>query len=167
MLLPLKRGVERVLLAVISVMLAVMVCLMLWQVITRYLLATPALFTEETLRFTMIWMALLGTAYCFGARSHLSLEIVPSISPRRVQKLLAVVNGLISIGFAVFTMLLGGWQAASSAMTQLSPIMQVPMGLVYLAVPVSAVLIILLQLLDIVLVLTNRLEPLDTYQETM
>lgn len=167
MLFPLKRGIERLLLAFVSLMLSIMTCLMLWQVVTRYLLARPALFTEETLRFMMIWMALLGTAYCFGVRRHLSLELLPTICPRPVQKLLMVVNGLIGIGFAIGVMLIGGWGAASSAMTQLSPVMQLPMGLVYLAVPVSAVLIVILQALDIVLVLTGRLHPLDAGVELL
>lgn len=161
MLLSLKTGIERLLMAVVSSMLAVMTCLMLWQVITRYLLARPAIFTEEALRFMMIWMALLGTAYCFGARKHLSLELIPALSPPRVQKILMVVNGLIGIAFAIGVMLIGGWGASSSAMTQLSPVIQLPMGVIYLAVPVSAVLIVVLQALDIALVLTGQRPALE------
>ncbi len=39
--LKLKRILERALLALISVLLVGMVCLMLWQVFTRYVLARP------------------------------------------------------------------------------------------------------------------------------
>ncbi|TQS70862.1 TRAP transporter small permease [Rhodobacteraceae bacterium] len=162
-----KRTLERLLLVVICVLLVGMVCLMLWQVFTRYVLAAPALFTEETLRFTMIWMALLGTAYCFGTRRHLSLELLIYLCPLWAQRVLAVFNGLITIGFASFTMLLGGWQASQSAMTQLSPIMQVSMGMVYLAVPVSAVLIILLQIVNTALVVTGRTSPTGPSEETL
>lgn len=163
MLLSLKGWIERILMALVASMLAVMTCLMLWQVITRYIFARPAIFTEETLRFMMIWMALLGTAYCFGTRKHLALELVPALSPPAMQKVLMVVNNLIGIAFAIGVMLIGGWGASSSAMTQLSPVMQVPMGLVYLAVPVSAVLIVLLQALDIALVLAGQRPPLEQY----
>ena len=83
MLTKLKTSLERALAALTSFMLAVMVCLMLWQVFTRYVLQTPALFTEEMLRFTMIWMALLGSAYCFGRRKHLSLVFVLEALPPR------------------------------------------------------------------------------------
>ncbi|WP_164876170.1 TRAP transporter small permease [Falsirhodobacter deserti] len=162
----LKTILERALLAVISLLLTGMVCLMLWQVFTRYILATPAIYTEETLRFTMIWMALLGTAYCFGAQRHLSLEFMMHMTSGWVQKGLAVLNGLISIAFAAYTMLLGGWQASTQAMSQLSPIMQVPIGYVYLAVPVAAVLIIALVLMNILLILTGRMSPIYVPEET-
>tara|TARA_R110000751_G_scaffold111228_1_gene209377 strand:+ start:315 stop:815 length:501 start_codon:yes stop_codon:yes gene_type:complete len=161
-----KKGLERTLLALICTLLVIMVCLMLWQVFTRYVLATPALFTEETLRFTMIWMALLGTAYCFGTRKHLSLELLVHVSPPGVQKALGVFNGLVTIAFAGFVMLMGGWQASQSAMTQLSPIMQLSMGLIYLAVPVSAGLIIALQAINTFLIATGRASPIDLPEET-
>ncbi len=166
-MLKLKRILERALLALISVLLVGMVCLMLWQVFTRYVLATPALFTEETLRFTMIWMALLGTAYCFGTRKHLSLELVVYLCPAWLQRVIAVFNGLITIAFASLTMLIGGWQASQSAMTQFSPIMQVPMGLIYLAVPVSAALIIALQLVNCVLIASGRISPVAESEEAL
>ncbi|WP_168173742.1 TRAP transporter small permease [Thalassospira sp. TSL5-1] len=162
-----KRGLEHLLLGVISITLCCMVALMLWQVFTRYVLATPALFTEETLRFTMIWMALLGSAYCFGTRKHLSLDLLIYMGPGWWKKLLATLNGLISISFASFAMLIGGWKAAMSAMSQLSPIMQVPMGMVYLAVPVAACLIIVLQSLNIILILAGQLAPVEEAQDTV
>ncbi|OCX66903.1 hypothetical protein BFP70_03495 [Thioclava sp. SK-1] len=165
MLLPLKRGVERLLLGVISAMLTVMVCLMLWQVFTRYVLATPALFTEESLRFLMIWMALLGTAYCFATRKHLSLELLPALSPPHVQRGLAVINALISIGFATMTMFFGGLQASQSAMQQFSPIMQLPVGLIYMVLPISAALIVLFQVIDIILILQRKIPPLNMQSE--
>lgn len=166
-MLRLKRILERALLAVISLLLVGMVCLMLWQVFTRYVLATPALFTEETLRFTMIWMALLGTAYCFGTRKHLSLELVIYLCPRWLQRAISIVNGLITTAFASFTMLIGGWQASQSAMTQYSPIMQAPMGLIYLAVPVAALLIIALQLVNCALIAMDRISPVAQVEETL
>ncbi|MBT9386193.1 TRAP transporter small permease [Pseudooceanicola sp. CBS1P-1] len=163
----LKRALERLLLVLICVLLVIMVCLMLWQVFTRYVLATPALFTEETLRFTMIWMALLGTAYCFGTRRHLSLELVIHLCPPILQRILGVFNGLVSIAFAALAMLMGGWQASQSALTQLSPIMQISMGMVYLAVPVAAVLIILLQGMNTLLIATGQTSPVDVPEETL
>lgn len=52
-------------------------------------------------------------------------------------------------------------------MAQLSPIMQIPMGMVYLAVPVSAGLIILLQALNIILIGLGQLAPVEEVQETV
>ena len=112
-------------------------------------------------------MALLGTAYCFGTRKHLSLELVVYLCPAWLQRVIAVFNGLITIAFASLTMLIGGWQASQSAMTQFSPIMQVPMGLIYLAVPVSAALIIALQLVNCMLIASGRISPVAESEEAL
>lgn len=162
-----KTLIERVLLVIISTLLAVMVGLMLWQVFTRYLLETPALFTEESLRFMMIWTGLLGTAYCFGTRQHLALELLPSLAPPRIRRGLGVFNALTTIGFAIATMFFGGWQASTSSMQQLSPIMQIPIGYVYLVLPLAAVLIVVLVGIEIVGLLTGAHETPSDAQETM
>ncbi|MFV0383582.1 TRAP transporter small permease [Paracoccus sp. (in: a-proteobacteria)] len=166
MLFRIKSVVERTLLVLMGVTLAVMVALMLWQVFTRYVLATPALFTEETLRFTMIWMALLGTAYCFGTRKHLALELVPHRAGPRGRKILMVFNGFVTIAFAVITMFLGGLKASGSAMAQLSPIMQLPIGLIYLVLPLSAVLIVFLVGIEVLGQITGHRETPADPQET-
>lgn len=167
MLFRIKSQVERLLLVLMGVTLAVMAGLMLWQVFTRYVLATPALFTEETLRFMMIWMALLGTAYCFGTRKHLALELVPHMLPPRGRRALGIFNGLVTIVFALLTMFFGGVKASNSAMAQYSPIMQIPIGLVYLVLPISAGLIVLLVGIEVIGLITGRHETDADPQETM
>ncbi|WP_447928835.1 TRAP transporter small permease [Vreelandella sp. EE27] len=152
-----KKMLESVLLFLMSTMLVVMVGLMLWQVITRYLLGVPALYTEETLRFLMIWMSLIGAAYCFGTHKHLSLELVPSLVPRRVGKVMYFLNSLIVLAFAILILLWGGWKTSMSAFNQVSPIMQLSMGYVYFILPISAVLTFVLQLINLLLVMAGRI----------
>ena len=154
-----KKWLQGLLLGISATMLVIMVCLMVWQGFTRYVLGVPALFTEETLRFMMIWMALIGTAYCFGADRHLSLGLIPSMLPVRGQKVLYVFNSIVVIGFAVIIMLLGGIEASRSAMSQTSPIMQLSIGMIYLILPISAVGICILQALNMLLVLTGQKRP--------
>ncbi|PAU78161.1 TRAP transporter small permease [Halomonas salipaludis] len=156
-MLSFKRWLERVLLVLMAMMLITMVCLMLWQVAARYLLGVPALYTEETLRFLMIWMALIGAAYCFGDNKHLSLDLIPSLLPEKVGRILYLINALVVLAFAGLVLLWGGWNASMSALNQMSPIMQVPMGYAYLILPISAILIFVLQLINVFLIMTGRL----------
>lgn len=156
-MLSFKRWLENGLLVLMAMMLIVMVCLMLWQVTTRYILGVPALYTEETLRFLMIWMALTGAAYCFGANKHLSLDLIPSLLSEKAGRFLYFINSLVVLSFSGFVLLLGGWRASMSALDQVSPIMQIPMGYVYFILPISAVLIFILQLINVFLIMTGRL----------
>ena len=155
MLLKFKTGLESALAVLTSFMLAVMVCLMLWQVFTRYVLQTPALFTEEMLRFTMIWMALLGSAYCFGRRKHLSLVFVLEVLSPSKRRVVTIINDIIVLCFAFFILFLGGIRAVESTMQQFSPILRVPIGYVYLILPITAVLIFILQSLNMIDVIQN------------
>lgn len=156
-MLSFKKWLERVLLVLMAMMLVAMVCLMLWQVAARYLLGVPALYTEESLRFLMIWMALTGSAYCFGANKHLSLDLIPSLLPEKAGRILYLINALVVLVFAGLVLLWGGWQASMSALNQVSPIMQLSMGYVYLILPISALLISILQLINVFLIMTGRL----------
>nr|WP_319387859.1 TRAP transporter small permease [uncultured Cohaesibacter sp.] len=159
MLRKIKSNVEFALASITSTMLVVLVALAIWQVFTRYVLKTPALFTEELLRFSMIWMGLLGAAYAFGIKEHLSLGILPSMLSGRKRKALVLFNDLVVLFFAFFILFLGGMRAVESSMQQFSPILRLPMGQVYYILPITAVLIFVLQGLNTILALTSSEEP--------
>lgn len=158
MLLTIKYALEKALVTVTSIMLVVMVALALLQVFSRYVLQRPAIYTEETLRFVMIWMGFLGSAYAFGKNEHLCLVFLGEmIGPRR-KRILLTVNGLITIFFSMIILLFGGINMVRSGMNQVSPILTVPMGYVYLILPLAAVLITLLQGANLVLLWKEPLE---------
>ena len=64
--------INKILGTVISVLVAVMVLACCWQVITRFLLNDPSQWTEEFLRYALIWMTMLGAPYAYGKdpRTH-------------------------------------------------------------------------------------------------
>lgn len=146
-----KNVVQSILAVLISATLVVLVALAVWQVFTRYVLQTPALFTEETLRFAMIWMGLIGSAYAFGVKGHLSLGLVVDAMSGWKRMALIVFNDLVVLYFAYFVLFKGGMRAVESSMNQFSPILRLPMGQVYYILPITAVLIILIQGIDLIL----------------
>ncbi len=151
MLLSIKKVLEKLLAIITSVMLVLLVALAIWQVFSRYVLQTPALFTEELLRFSMIWMALLGSAYAFGIKQHLSLGFFVDKLSGWKRKAVIVFNTLVVLFFAYFILFLGGMKAVESTMTQLSPILRLPMGQVYYILPMTAVLVVLLQGINVII----------------
>ena len=36
-----------------------------WQIFTRWILKNPSTFTEEFMRYMLIWASMIGSAYCF------------------------------------------------------------------------------------------------------
>ena len=61
--------INKILGTVISVLVAVMVLACCWQVITRFLLNDPSQWTEEFLRYALIWMTMLGGTVRLWKRS--------------------------------------------------------------------------------------------------
>ncbi len=51
---------NRFLETVLAILVALMVVGCFWQVITRFLLHNPSKYTEELLRYMLIWLTMLG-----------------------------------------------------------------------------------------------------------
>lgn len=134
-----KHAVDRVIAAFsVAVMIALVVCVV-WQVFSRYVLNQPSTLTDELARFLMIWVGLLGAAYTVGAQRHLSIDLLAmSINPRK-QKLLGVVVNLLIFVFSGAVIVTGGLKliAKTLATAQVSAAMQIPMGYVYVILPLT------------------------------
>lgn len=137
-----KLALDRVLGAVVAVFMAALVIDVIWQVVTRFLLAQPSSFTDELARFLLIWVGLLGSAYAVGQRLHLAIDLVSDkLEPRRRQ-LLGVVIESVVLAFALGVLVLGGWRLMSLTLLlgQTSAALGVPLGYVYSVLPLSGVI---------------------------
>lgn len=133
----LKNAVDRVIAAFsVAVMIALVVCVV-WQVFSRYVLNQPSTLTDELARFLMIWVGLLGAAYTVGAQRHLSIDLFAMSLTKRKQALLSIIINLLIFLFAGSVIVTGGMKLINKtlATSQVSAAMQIPMGYVYLILP--------------------------------
>ncbi len=137
----LKEHVDRALELILATVMAAMVLAVLWQVATRYLLRDPSSLTEELARFGLMWLGLLGASYGFGQRAHLAIELIPRTWRNRILEL--VVAACVA-AFAIFILVIGGLRLvnATLALGQTSPALHLERGYVYLALPLSGVLVL-------------------------
>lgn len=144
-----KRVMNYVLSRLCTVLLVVMTLLVLWQVFTRYVLNDPASFTEELVRYFLIWTGFIGAAYAFSTREHMALTFIRDKfddKPRRTITIL--VDSIILI--TVFSVLVvGGLKLAIAASMEYSALLGVPRSLVYSMAPISGVFIIIIQIINI------------------
>lgn len=87
---------------------------------------------------------------CFGKRGHMNIPVVVERFTPENQKILAIINEIVVLLFAVFVMIWGGSNITSLSMGQMSSSLGVPMGYFYAAVPVSGVFIALYNILNLV-----------------
>ena len=131
---------------VLETMLAALVALMVvgcfWQVVTRFLLHNPSKYTEELLRYMLIWLTLLGVPYAYGKESHLSINLITrTFKPRNLIKTKIGIECLI-LFISIFVMIAGGTMVTWNSAGQISPAMQLPMQVYYMCVPISGVLMV-------------------------
>ena len=150
-----KSKIDAVLEKLMVSIMALLVIDVLWQVLSRFLnklLVTKFdtqiptqfySFTDELAGYLLIWVALLGAAYATGTKSHIAIELLQSkLSKANNQKLSKIIN-LIIATFSFSVLIIGGSQLVyiSFYLGQVSSAMQVPIGIVYLIVPISGLLI--------------------------
>jgi TRAP-type C4-dicarboxylate transport system permease small subunit len=119
--------------------LVVLVAAVLAAVAVRYfgILAGSLHWTDELARFITIWLVMLGSVVAFDRGAHVAVDLLADRLPPAAARRLRVLAYLLS---AVFLAVLAwqGWALSARTMGQVSPALGLPMGWVYLAVPVGA-----------------------------
>lgn len=130
-------------------LLVLMTLLTLYQVVTRYVLGEPAAFTEEIVRYALIWTSFLSAAYAFLHRKHMALVLVRDRLPEAARRRLVVGLDVLVLLFAVLVLVVGGTMLAYSARDDYSALLGISRGLVYAVAPVAGLAIAVAQGLNI------------------
>lgn len=144
-----KKVMTKLLAGIATVLLSVMTLLVLYQVFTRYVLDSPAAFTEELVRYFLIWTGFIGAAYAFITREHMCLVLVrDNLKPEQRRILMTFLDILILV-FAILVITIGGFKLAMSATHEYSALLGIPRSLVYGMAPLSGLFIIMAQIINI------------------
>ena len=147
-----QHKLNRVLEVFLVFLMTVLVLDVLWQVFSRYLLSSPSSFTDELAGFLLIWVGLLGAAYVAGRKEHLAIDILIRKSPPARQKmLLYLIHSLIFL-FALSVMVSGGLVLMYTrfVLQVKSAALQLPLGYVYIVLPISGLIIMYYEVLHII-----------------
>lgn len=139
-----KASVDRLLEGLLVVIFGVLVVDVLWQVFTRYVMQDPSSFTGELARYLLIWLGLMGASYAFGKRAHLAIDLFVNSRSRRGKQIVQLIIEVCVLLFALLVMVAGGLQLVSITFSlgQTSAALGLPLGYVYLSLPLSGILII-------------------------
>ena len=111
-----------------------------WQVITRFLLNNPSKYTEEFLRYALIWMTMLGVPYAYGQERHISINIITKTFSLKGSLFTKMVIEIIVMILCVTVFIAGGIMVTMNSAGQISPALQLPMPLYYVGLPICGVL---------------------------
>lgn len=148
----LRNALNKVIEVICMALLVFMVVLGTWQIITRYVFNNPSTVSEDLLIYSFVWMSLLGSAYVFGKKDHMTMVFFRQILERKSNKVkigLSIMTELIVMAFSALVLVLGGVQISILAMGQVSPALGIPMGYIYLALPLSGIITVIYNLLNL------------------
>ncbi len=111
------------------------------NVIARYFFNRPVEWAEEFSRYAFIWVVFLGAAYCSKAYRHIVIDSLALALPGRLRAYLQVAVDLLTM-VLMGTLLYYGW-ALTVFTTQPTSTLYVPMSVVYVVVPISAMAILI------------------------
>lgn len=118
--------------------LAAMVLLIFGQVVGRYVFQSAPSWTEELARYIHIWQVWIGASYAVRLGKHIRVEAFINLFSTTVQKVFETVSIIIWFILALFLAVTGTQLVLSSIQNgQLTPAMQLPMWIPYLAIPLG------------------------------
>ena len=144
--------ITKILSIILIILMAVMVIDVSWQVFTRFILQDPSSFTEELAGFLLIWIGLLGSSYALYTKAHLGIDIITSkLSGFRKLFSQLMIHAVVIL-FAFFVLVVGGIRLVNITLTleQISPALGIPMGYVYLVLPLTGILMIYYSIVSII-----------------
>ncbi len=111
------------------------------NVILRYVFLSPISWAEEVTLYVMVWIVFVGGSVAIRTRGHIAIDLLPlMLSSGQRRWLATAVHATALVFFAVFFWYSLQHTLRVRSVGQLTPIMQAPMWLTYLAMPVGSLL---------------------------
>lgn len=127
---------------VMIVAVSLIVVLVIVQVFARYVLNSGIIWSDELVGFLLVIVSMIGSAIAYREKMHTSLDFFFNKSPGAVRVILRVVIEASCVLFLCALIYSGGILTLGS-LNQRAFTIDIPIGLVYLAVPLGAALILL------------------------
>ena len=134
--------IEKIQKAILAVSVPVMVFIMMYQVILRYVFSNSNSWSEEVTRYLFIFNVMMAAAIAVRRNSHLQIDILINCFSPKLKRIFTIGATLAGI---VFLALLFQYslQLCAQAAANISPGVGISMSIPYAAMPIGIVLMIL------------------------
>ena len=134
-----ERWTSAAAMVVACLMLALSSYLAIHQIVTRFILESPAEWTEVLIRFSLIWMVFLGIPTAFRQGAMVSVDLLYRLSGQRMRRVLDTVVAIAALTLSVVIFWWGLDYANRGSVQSMIGLEGVSMFWAYLAMPVGAV----------------------------
>ena len=153
------EAIKKLIHGLTAAIFGLLVIVVFMQVVTR-ITGIPMPWSEEAARFLFIWLIYLAGFIMVRKGINITFDLVLELLPDRLWKVVFTAVNLVSMFFLAVVIVLG-FQVAMMNMTQLSSVMRIPIGFIYLAIPIGSLGMLIAQIETFVKLLKNRGELLS------
>jgi TRAP-type C4-dicarboxylate transport system permease small subunit len=142
---PAVAAVDRVVLQaenlVVGVLVGAMSVIIFAQVVFRYLLGSPLVWSEELARYLFVWVTMIGAAVAVRLGQHYGLDILTKGLPDRLKALVSFLASAI-IAIVAASLIWHGVKEAVGAMNHVASSLEMRMVWFYAAIPIGGALML-------------------------
>lgn len=160
-------SIDKLIKLLLALFMLLVIVVVSWQVFSRHVLEDPSSGSGEISRFLLIWIGMLGAAYCYRMKSHLSLNILTEKMNAKPKWITEIFIHCMVLIFASVVMAVGGINLMLMTFdpVQLSPVLEVKMGYIYSVVPLSGIFMSIYAINEIVLLIKTGKITKDKHDE--
>jgi TRAP-type C4-dicarboxylate transport system permease small subunit len=136
-LLAASRVVNKIVETSVLVMLSTMVVIVSASVFWRYGLNDALSWSEELVRYLLVWVSFLGASMATYRGAHIGITLFTERLPQQVQRCVALLMNLLMILFLVI-ILYQGVKILPVMAVRVAPTLGVRMNVIYIVVPIAA-----------------------------
>jgi TRAP-type C4-dicarboxylate transport system permease small subunit len=125
--------------AVLALAMALLVVIASLQVGARYFFDRPLAWSEEGVRYVMIWAAFLAAAWSVRDREHITVEILLPYLPAPLRRALEVLRHVLVAAFCL-VLLPASIRTTLDVHAQLGVAIEIPLSLVFASLPIGLAL---------------------------
>lgn len=135
-----KSVIDKITEIICVIILAVMTILVSYQVFARFILHSPSAITQTLSQYLFVWMIMFGSAYVFGVREHLTIDLIRDKFSPRLEMIIEILSNIVLAVFIILVCIYGGWNYTQGQAVQIDPALLISKAILYISQPVTGVI---------------------------
>ena len=122
------------------VCLSIMTIAIVYQVFARYVLNNPSAKSEALAQFLFVGMIMFGSAYVYGSREHLTIDILKDKFPPKMNLVVEILTNICLFAFVLLICVFGGYLYTVGQVKQIDASLHISKSIMYASVPFTGVI---------------------------
>lgn len=119
--------------------LALMTCMVSYQVFARFILHNPNAITQTLSQYLFVWLIMFGSAYVFGVREHLTIDLLRDKFSPKMELVTEIACNIVLAIFILLVCIYGGWNYTRGQVLSIDPALLISKSILYISQPITGV----------------------------